>query len=84
MQELKLHQIELELQIMALRESREQTEAALNLYADLYDSAPVGYVTLALDGTITAVTGVLPAAIAANARGHGLICPESIHKGLRQ
>ncbi len=30
---------------------------------------------LALDGTITAVTGVLPAAIAANARGHGLICP---------
>ena len=30
---------------------------------------------LALDGTITAVTGVLPAAVAANARGHGLICP---------
>lgn len=30
---------------------------------------------LALDGTITAVTGVLPAAIAAHARGHGLICP---------
>jgi magnesium chelatase family protein len=32
---------------------------------------------LALDGTITAVTGVLPAAIAANARGHGLICPQA-------
>lgn len=30
---------------------------------------------LALDGTITAVAGVLPAAMAANARGHGLICP---------
>ncbi|MBK9083588.1 MAG: YifB family Mg chelatase-like AAA ATPase [Rhizobiales bacterium] len=30
---------------------------------------------LALDGTITAVAGVLPAAVAANARGHGLICP---------
>jgi len=30
---------------------------------------------LALDGTITAVTGVLPAAMTANARGHGLICP---------
>jgi magnesium chelatase family protein len=30
---------------------------------------------LALDGTITAVAGVLPAAIAASARGHGLICP---------
>ncbi len=30
---------------------------------------------LALDGTIAAVAGVLPAAIGANARGHGLICP---------
>jgi magnesium chelatase family protein len=30
---------------------------------------------LALDGTITAVAGVLPAAIAASARGLGLICP---------
>jgi len=37
-----------------------------------------GYVVigeLALDGTITAVAGVLPAAIAANANGKGLICP---------
>ena len=30
---------------------------------------------LALDGTLTPVAGVLPAAVAANARGHGLICP---------
>jgi magnesium chelatase family protein len=30
---------------------------------------------LALDGTLSAVAGVLPAAIAANARGQGLICP---------
>ncbi|MGL4324803.1 MAG: YifB family Mg chelatase-like AAA ATPase [Beijerinckiaceae bacterium] len=30
---------------------------------------------LALDGSITPVAGVLPAAIAANGRGHGLICP---------
>jgi magnesium chelatase family protein len=30
---------------------------------------------LALDGTISSVTGVLPAAMAANLRGHGLICP---------
>ena len=30
---------------------------------------------LALDGSISAVAGVLPAAIAANARGLGLICP---------
>jgi magnesium chelatase family protein len=32
-------------------------------------------VELTLDGTISAVTGVLPAAMAANMRGHGLICP---------
>ena len=30
---------------------------------------------LALDGTLTPVAGVLPAAVAANMRGHGLICP---------
>ena len=30
---------------------------------------------LALDGTITAVAGALPAAVAAHGRGHGLICP---------
>ena len=30
---------------------------------------------LALDGSITAVAGCLPAAVAANGRGHGLICP---------
>ena len=30
---------------------------------------------LALDGSITPVAGVLPAAISANARGQGLICP---------
>jgi magnesium chelatase family protein len=30
---------------------------------------------LSLDGAITKVAGVLPAAIAANAMGHGLICP---------
>ena len=30
---------------------------------------------LALDGSLTPVAGVLPAAVAANARGHGLICP---------
>jgi magnesium chelatase family protein len=32
---------------------------------------------LALDGTITSVAGVLPAAMAANQRRHGLICPAS-------
>lgn len=42
--------------------------------ADVLD----GYVVLgelALDGTVARVTGVLPAAIGANAMGRGLICP---------
>jgi len=40
--------------------------------------AVAGFVVLGelgLDGSIAAVAGVLPAAIGANARGHGLICP---------
>lgn len=32
---------------------------------------------LALDGTMTAVSGALPAAIDALSRGHGIICPEA-------
>jgi len=32
---------------------------------------------LSLDGSITSVAGALPAAMAANMRGRGLICPES-------
>ena len=32
---------------------------------------------LALDGTLTRVAGVLPAAIHASARGQGLVCPEA-------
>lgn len=32
---------------------------------------------LSLDGSITAVAGVLPAAVGANAAGKGLICPQS-------
>lgn len=31
---------------------------------------------LSLDGSITAVAGSLPAAVGANSRGHGLICPK--------
>jgi magnesium chelatase family protein len=32
---------------------------------------------LALDGAISPVAGILPAAIAASAAGHGIVCPES-------
>jgi PAS domain S-box-containing protein len=52
--ELEVHQIELELQNSELRQSREETEEALEQYTELYDFAPVGYLTLDPEGTIRA------------------------------
>jgi signal transduction histidine kinase/ActR/RegA family two-component response regulator len=43
--ELEVHQIELEMQNEELREARDKTEALLEKYTDLYDFAPVGYLT---------------------------------------
>jgi PAS domain S-box-containing protein len=50
--ELQVHQIELEMQNAELRQSRDEVEKALGEYTDLYDFAPVGYLTLGRDGTI--------------------------------
>ena len=61
--ELEVHQIELEMQNEELREAREAMEALLEKYTDLYDFAPVGYLTLDHEGTI----------IEANLAGAGLL-----------
>jgi PAS domain S-box-containing protein len=50
--ELQVHQIELEMQNEELQKARDELEAALEKYSDLYDFAPVGYLTLDRDGTI--------------------------------
>ena len=50
--ELQVHQVELEMQNAELRQARDELEVALENYTDLYDFAPVGYFTLAADGTI--------------------------------
>ncbi len=50
--ELQVHQIELELQNEELRRARDQVEAGLEKYSDLYEFAPVGYLTLDRDGVI--------------------------------
>jgi signal transduction histidine kinase len=51
--ELRVHQIELELQNEELVARRGELEAGLARYTDLYDFAPVAYATLAADGTLT-------------------------------
>jgi PAS domain S-box-containing protein len=53
--ELQVHQIELELQNQALRETQESLEDAQRKYTDLYDFAPVGYFTLNQAGVIEEV-----------------------------
>lgn len=50
--ELQVHQIELEMQNEELRQARSELEAGLEKYQDLYDFAPVGYMTLDREGTI--------------------------------
>ena len=51
--ELRVYQIELELQNEELRHSRDAAEQQRTRYLDLYDNAPNGYVTLSRDGTVS-------------------------------
>jgi len=53
--ELEVHKIELEMQNFALSQSRDEVETMLAKYTELYDFAPVGYITLNQSGAITAV-----------------------------
>jgi two-component system cell cycle sensor histidine kinase/response regulator CckA len=55
MHELQVHQIELEMQNEELQTARVELEMVLERYSDLYDFAPVGYLTLDSDGTIQKV-----------------------------
>ena len=50
--ELQVHQIELEMQNEELRESHIALDMARSRYFDLYDLAPIGYLTLSENGLI--------------------------------
>ena len=52
--ELRVHQIELEMQNEELRRAHEELEEEHQRYLDLYDFAPVGYCTLSKQGQVTA------------------------------
>jgi PAS domain S-box-containing protein len=53
--ELQVHQIELEMQNAELQEARDNMEALLEKYTDLYDFAPVGYFSIDGQGLILEV-----------------------------
>lgn len=55
LQDLQVHQIELEMQNEELQRAREEAEEGLARYTDLYEFAPVGYLTLGRDGVIRQV-----------------------------
>jgi diguanylate cyclase (GGDEF)-like protein/PAS domain S-box-containing protein len=65
--ELQVHQIELELQNDELILARDAAEEAATRYTDLYDFAPVGYLTLTRTGTI-AQTNLAAALLLGSAR----------------
>ena len=52
LQELRVHQIELEMQNDTLRQAQDELEDSRDRYVDLYDFAPVGYLSITAHGMI--------------------------------
>ncbi|HYL99318.1 MAG TPA: ATP-binding protein, partial [Blastocatellia bacterium] len=69
--ELEVHQVELEMQNRELRDAQQLIEESRNRYAELYDFAPIGYVTLDKTGCIREIN--LTATILLAAARSGLL-----------
>lgn len=67
--ELRVHQIELDMQNVELRQAQEELIVARDRYRDLYEFAPVGYLTLDAQGRILQI----------NLTGAGLLGIEGHH-----
>ena len=55
MHELLVHKVELEMQVEELRRAHTEMEEARDRYVDLYEFAPVGYLTISRDGLISEI-----------------------------
>jgi PAS domain S-box-containing protein len=75
--ELRVHQIELEMQNDELRRMQMELDTLLSRYFDLYDLAPVGYVTLSEQGLILEAN-LAAAALLGMVRGE--MIKQSIHQ----
>ncbi len=88
--ELQVHQIELEMQNEHLRQTQQALEEARDRYLDLYEFAPVGYLTLSAEGIIEAInlTGATLLGRERNALLHhrfaACVAPEERDAWLRQ
>jgi len=71
---LEVHQAELESQNDALGRTRAEVETVLEMYADFYDYAPVGYLAIDREGAIRSI----------NLTGSKLLGRESTHLNGRQ
>ncbi len=81
--ELEVHQVELELQNRELREAQAALEESRSRYADLYDFAPVAYLTLDTRGVVQEMnlTGVtLLGRDRAQVIGQGFVSVVRVHE----
>ena len=76
-QDLEIHQIELQTQNEELRRSQIETEEARHRYSDLYDFAPIGYFTLNAQGVILEANLTAAALLGVNRQG-------LVQRGLRR